>query len=79
MGGEAGGGRGVNPLDQVQLIRPGWHDLLEIAVVAYAIYRVLLLLHGTRALQIALGIALLFASYAAARLRNNGGVPEQEG
>jgi diadenylate cyclase len=56
----------VNPLDQVQLIQPGWRDVLEIAVVAYAVYRVLLLLHGTRALQIALGIALLFASYAAA-------------
>jgi diadenylate cyclase len=56
----------VNPLDQVQLIQPGWRDVLEIAVVAYAVYRVLLLLHGSRALQIALGIALLFASYAAA-------------
>ncbi len=56
----------MNPLDQVRLIHPGWRDVLEIAVVAYALYRVLLLLHGTRALQIALGIALLFASYAAA-------------
>jgi diadenylate cyclase len=58
----------VNPLDQVRLIHPGWRDALEIAIVAYALYRVLLLLHGTRALQIALGIVLLFATYAAAWL-----------
>jgi DNA integrity scanning protein DisA with diadenylate cyclase activity len=66
VGDPPGRRRGVNPLDQVQLIQPGWRDVLEIAVVAYAVYRVLLLLHGSRALQIALGIALLFASYAAA-------------
>jgi diadenylate cyclase len=56
----------VNPLDQVRLIQPSWRDALEIAIVAYGLYRVLLLLHGTRALQIALGIVLLFATYAAA-------------
>jgi len=58
----------MNPLDQVRLIHPGWRDALEIAVVSYALYRVLLLLYGTRALQIALGIVLLFVTYAVAWL-----------
>jgi diadenylate cyclase len=68
VGDQGSGADGVNPLDQIQLIQPGWRDALEIAIVAYALYRVLLLLHGTRALQIALGIVLLFASYAGAWL-----------
>ncbi len=44
----------------------GWRDLVEIAVVAYVFYRGLLLISGTRALQMLGGIVLLVLAYAAA-------------
>ena len=56
----------MNILDQFRLLHPSWRDLLEIAVVAYLLYRVLLLFHGTRALQMLLGIVVLVFGYALA-------------
>lgn len=56
----------MNALDQLHVLNPGWHDLFEILIVAYVMYRVLLLFHGTRAVQMAVGIVLLFAAYAVA-------------
>lgn len=56
----------MNALDQFRILNPTWHDLLEIVIVAYVMYRVLMLFHGTRAVQMAVGIVLLFAAYAAA-------------
>lgn len=53
-------------LDQLQLIQLGWRDAIEIAVVAYVIYRVLLLVHGTRAVQMLVGIVVLAVVYALA-------------
>ncbi len=58
----------MNELAQLTLLHPGWRDLLEIVLVAYVIYRVLLLFHGTRTLQIVSGLAMLLAAYAAAWL-----------
>ena len=53
--------------DQFRLIRPpGWLDIIEIALVAYLFYRVLLLIHGTRAVQILIGIVVLALAYAIA-------------
>lgn len=46
----------------------GWRDALEIVVVAVVIYRVLLLIHGTRAVQMLLGILVLVLTYALAVL-----------
>jgi diadenylate cyclase len=45
-----------------------WRDGLEIGIVALVFYRILLLVHGTRALQIAGGVATLVAVYALAAL-----------
>ena len=45
-----------------------WRDGLEIGVVALVFYRILLLIHGTRALQILGGVAMLVAAYAIASL-----------
>ncbi|WP_309671008.1 diadenylate cyclase CdaA [Gemmatimonas sp.] len=45
-----------------------WRDGLEIGVVALVFYRILLLIHGTRALQILGGVAVLVAAYAIASL-----------
>lgn len=42
-------------------------DLLDIAVVSYAVYRLLLLLRGTRAMQVGLGLALIVLVYVIAQ------------
>lgn len=54
----------VNVLDQLRLMDLGWRDALEVAVVSYVIYRVLLLLHRRRAMQILIGVIILAVSYA---------------
>ncbi|MEP6765978.1 MAG: diadenylate cyclase CdaA [Gemmatimonadaceae bacterium] len=43
-----------------------WRDLLEILVVAFVFYRVLLLIQGTRAVQMLTGIMVLAVVYAIA-------------
>jgi uncharacterized protein (TIGR00159 family) len=42
-------------------------DLLDIAIVAYAVYRLLFLLRGTRAMQVGLGLALIVLVYIVAQ------------
>jgi diadenylate cyclase len=56
--------------ERIGFLAPDWRDLLEILVVAVVFYRVLLLLAGTRAIQMLLGFFLLVAVYAAARVLN---------
>jgi diadenylate cyclase len=51
------------PLDQLRFLVPGLRDVLEILIVAYLIYRALLFLAGTRALQILIGLVILGAVY----------------
>ena len=58
----------MNELAQLRLLQPGWRDLVEVIVVAYALYRVLRLFHGTRTLQIVAGIGVLLAVYTIAWL-----------
>jgi diadenylate cyclase len=53
-------------LAQVRLLHFGWRDALEIALVAFVLYRLLLMFRGTRAVQILTGIAVLCLSYGAA-------------
>jgi diadenylate cyclase len=55
----------MNLLEQLRLIDLGWRDALEIAIASYAIYRVLLLLHRRRAMQILIGVIILAVAYAA--------------
>lgn len=52
----------------LRFLRPGWTDLLEIVIVAFLLYRVLLVLQRTRAMQIMLGLGLLGFLYGASRL-----------
>lgn len=54
--------------EQIQLLRPGWADLIEIAIVAILVYRLLLLLQRTRAMQMILGVGLLGGVYVLARM-----------
>jgi diadenylate cyclase len=58
----------VSFLDQFFFIfeQFGWSDAVSIALVAYVIYRVLLLLHGTRAVQMLIGIIVLVFAYVLA-------------
>ncbi len=53
--------------EQFQLIRPGWGDMIEIAIVAVLVYRLLRLLQRTRAMQMILGVGLLGGVYVLAR------------
>lgn len=52
--------------EQLRLLHPGWRDVLEIVIVSYAIYRVLLFLRRTRAMQVLGGIIMLAAAYGVA-------------
>ncbi|MEP6622500.1 MAG: diadenylate cyclase CdaA [bacterium] len=56
----------MNELEQLRLLNPGWRDAIEVLVVAYTLYRVLILFHGTRTLQIVYGLGILLVVYAAA-------------
>ncbi len=55
-------------LDQLRLLHPGPRDVIEILVVAFVLYRVLLLIQGTRAVQMLIGIVVLVLVYAIAWL-----------
>lgn len=51
-------------------LRPGLGDLIDIAVVAFLVYKVFTLVSGTRALQMLMGFVVLFlGAYAAQLLR----------
>jgi diadenylate cyclase len=54
--------------EQLQFLRPGWADLVEILIVAYLLYRILVVIQRTRAMQIVLGVVLLAVLYGFARL-----------
>lgn len=56
----------MSALPGVPLLSFGWRDVVQIALVAFVTYRVLLLLHGTRAVQMLTGIVVLVLTYALA-------------
>jgi diadenylate cyclase len=56
--------------EQIQFLTPGWTDLIEIAIVAALVYRLLLLLQRTRAMQMILGVGLLAGVYLLATFLN---------
>ncbi len=51
---------------QIGALRVGWRDVVEVVLVAYVLYRLLLLIRGTRAVQILSGIVVLCAGYGVA-------------
>jgi diadenylate cyclase len=54
----------VSPLwNQLWFFLPGWLDLVEIVLVAFLLYRVLLIIQRTRAMHILLGLLVLAAGY----------------
>ena len=48
---------------QLQFFLPGWLDLLQILFVAFLLFRVLLIIQRTRAMQILLGVLVIAAAY----------------
>ena len=56
--------------EQLQFLRPGWTGLVEILLVAFLLYRILLVIQRTRAMQILLGVVLLALGYGLAGLLN---------
>jgi len=62
--------RTVN-VDAFKFLAPRlWPDVVEIVLVAFVIYRFLLFLVGTRAIQIVVGLVILSAAHVLARLAN---------
>lgn len=55
-------------LEQLYLVRFGWRDVLELLIIGYAIYRVLLLLQRSRAVPVLFGVVVLLLTYATAAL-----------
>lgn len=55
-------------LDQFRYLDMGFKDLLQIGIVAYVLYRGLLLIHGTRAVQMLAGLVVLVLVYVIAWL-----------
>lgn len=45
-----------------------WMDAIDIAVVAFIVYRIALMIRGTRAVQMVLGLALLGGAYLASQI-----------
>ncbi len=54
--------------EQLEFLKPGWTDFVEILLVAFLAYRILLVIQRTRAMQIMLGLLSLAFIYGAARL-----------
>jgi diadenylate cyclase len=54
--------------EQLRFLIPGWTDLLEIFIVAFLLYRILLVIQRTRAEQIMFGVGLVGLIYLLARL-----------
>ena len=55
-------------LEQLRLLHPGPRDVIEVLVVSFVLYRMLLLIQGTRAVQMLIGIVVLVLVYAIAWL-----------
>lgn len=58
----------MTTLERLQFLRPGWTDLVEILIVAFLLYRLLLVLQRTRAMQIMLGVVALALLYGVSGL-----------
>lgn len=47
-------------LQSIANFRPGFRDIIDIAIVSYVLYRLILLIRGTRAEQLVKGLIILF-------------------
>lgn len=54
-------------IESLQSLEFGWRDAVDILIVAFIIYNILVLIKGTRAMQMAIGLMALGAAYFMAR------------
>jgi diadenylate cyclase len=54
--------------EQLRFLTPGWTDLIEILIVAFLLYRILVVIQRTRAMQIMIGVVFVAVVYGLARL-----------
>jgi diadenylate cyclase len=47
---------------------PRWQDIIDILIVAYVIYRIALLIRGTRTMQMVVGLAIVGIAYVASQV-----------
>jgi diadenylate cyclase len=47
---------------------PRWQDLIDVLIVAYVIYRIALLIRGTRTMQMVLGMVMVGAAFVASQV-----------
>ncbi len=48
--------------------RPRWQDAVDILIVAYVIYRIALLIRGTRTMQMVVGLAVVAAAFVGSQM-----------
>jgi diadenylate cyclase len=48
--------------------RPRWQDILDILIVAYVIYRIALLIRGTRTMQMVIGLGIIAAAFVGSQM-----------
>ena len=58
----------MNLSDQFRLLHFDWRDVVEIILVAFVLYRVLLLFHRTRGMQMLFGVVVIVIAYFVAYL-----------
>src|SRR5580700_5786339 len=47
---------------------PRWQDVLDVLVVAYVIYRIALLIRGTRTMQMVIGLGIVAAAFVGSQI-----------
>lgn len=48
--------------------KPRWQDILDILIVAYVIYRIALLIRGTRTMQMVVGLGIVAAAFVGSQI-----------
>lgn len=57
----------MNVFDRLFQLNPTWRDAVDILIVAFIIYYILVLIRGTRAMQIVIGLLILVSTVFVAR------------
>jgi diadenylate cyclase len=57
----------MNLFERWEALQFGWRDAIDILIVAFIIYNILMLIRGTRAMQMAIGLSLIGGAYFFAR------------
>jgi len=57
-------------IDRIRLLEFGWLDAVDIVIVAFVLYNILVLIKGTRAMQMSIGLLALIAANFVARALN---------